>query len=182
LSQARALLDSVLQSAGDDYRSFVDLARAGLADYHFKSDRCDSTLSYTHLLLADAGLDANPNTAHAAHLAGQCLAKQGELEQGVELLKRSAEEWRSLGGSSDLIDTYNDLGAAYLELSEHYQARVYLLAATQLAIKFDLPHKKTYDIDMNALFLDKLSSENYLAAGEEVEELVREISNEMGLD
>jgi tetratricopeptide (TPR) repeat protein len=182
LELAARLFAEVEELGGAAYERLFDLSQLGWADYYYRVGNYDSCLvraSYVENLYRDQPYNAN--AAYAAYLIGRALAGEGKNDEGIIWLEEAADSYRAICGYSPLIDTFNDLARIHLEEREYAAARKYYLAASRLARAYGVPDKGKLDVNINNLFLDRLTSAEYVAAGDAGERLAEEIIAEMGL-
>jgi hypothetical protein len=73
----------------------------------------------------------------------------------------------------------NDLADVYLKLKDYAKARKFYLAASKVAQAYGVPQKSKLTVDINNSLLNHLSSEQYVAATNEGEELAQQIIADM---
>jgi hypothetical protein len=181
LEQAKNLFQRVEQLSGQVYQPFFDLAQVGLSEYFFLAGEYDSCIVHaTYVENLYKGLAApNTNYASAIYYEGKALAAKGEDQKAIEKLLESAQAWQALSGYSDLIDNINDLGDLYLREKDYANARKYYLAAAKVEKSYGLPQQSKLDIDLNNLFLQNLTKEDYVRAGKEGDSLAADILENM---
>lgn len=181
LTEARDLFLRVEQLSGQVYQPFFDLAQVGIAQYFYMAgeyDSCIAHATYVENLYKEVAAP-NTNYASALYYQGKALSAKGMDHEAIEKLLESAQAWQALSGYSDLIDNLGDLGDLYLRVKDYADARKYYLAAAKVEKSYGLPQQSKLDVDLNNLFLQKLSREDYLRAGKEGDSIAADILGSM---
>lgn len=181
LERARELFTKLQSLSGSEFQPFYDLSQLGLADCFEREGEYDSCMVYASFVeTAYRTQPSNPNFAYASQLIGRAKAGEGTYDEAVIWLTESTEAWRAVAGYSPLVDSFNDLAEVYLKLKDYAQARKFYLAASKVAQAYAVPQKSKLTVDINNLLLDRLSSEQYVTATNEGEELAEQIIADMG--
>ena len=117
-----------------------------------------SDLSATYSLL--------PYRAAATGLEGQCLALQGNLEEGIPLLRKGLEELRIQRNEILRMDFIPDLGAGLIVIGEHEEAYALILAALDAQQRAGAFLHMPALLRMKGLILASRSAEEYREAEE----------------
>ncbi len=181
LDEAKLLLNRVEALSGQVYEPFYDLAQVGLAEYFYAAGEYDSCIAHaTYIENLYKGLAApNTNYASALYYEGKALSAKGDIRQAIGKLLESKQAWQELSGYSDLIDNLNDLGDLYLRAKDYANSRTYYLAAAKVEKSYGLPQQSKLDVNLNNLFLQKLTNEEYLRAGKEGDSIAADILESM---
>jgi tetratricopeptide (TPR) repeat protein len=115
-----------------------------------------SDLSATYSLL--------PYRAAATGLEGQCLVLQGNLEEGIPLLRKGLEELRSQRNEILRMDFIPDLGAGLIVIGEHEEAYALILAALDAQQRAGAFLHMPALLRMKGLILASRSAEEYSEA------------------
>jgi hypothetical protein len=177
LEQGRLFFEDLLARVGNSGPYYEGLGKVGLADFFQRSGNPDSAIYYAQST-ENALVTSGPNevSAYSAQVEGRSLRDRGDLVNSVAKLQNSLSNWVALRSQADLIDCANDLAISYYDQKDYFNARKYYYVAAKLAAKYGFAAKDRYGADMNLRFLKNLSQDQYLAAGNEGDALVKQYS------